>query len=157
MGFWLVDADVLANSRFALSPLLETVAAMGKLADSEVAPWERSWLDAHRARFRARVDGDPFSRALIDEVLGRRWIPDFMARPPGRGTVSFDAELARVRSTPPEAALTDLQVTVGGDALPAAVQVDDPARVVADLLAWVWTHTVRADWPRRRRLPQYSR
>ena len=55
MGFWLVDADVLASSRFALSPVLETVASMGKLISGDVPPWERAWLREHRTAFLARV------------------------------------------------------------------------------------------------------
>ena len=34
MGIWLIDADVLAGSRFRISPLAETVATLGVLAGS---------------------------------------------------------------------------------------------------------------------------
>ena len=33
MGIWLIDADVLAGSRFRTSALVETVAALGVLAE----------------------------------------------------------------------------------------------------------------------------
>ena len=154
MGFWLVDADVLANIRFALSPLLETVGSLIKLAEGTVAPYERDWLHTYRDDFRQRVAADPFSQALLEDVLGPSWIPDFITRPPRRGRTTFDAELARVRATTRQDALDDLAVAAGTPSLPAAIDVDDPAGSVADLLVWVWEETVRPDWPRRRRLLQ---
>ncbi len=47
VGLWLVGADVLASSRFAISPLLETVAAMKAFAGKGTHPALRPWLDAH--------------------------------------------------------------------------------------------------------------
>lgn len=150
MGVWVVDADVLATSRFALSALAETHAALNVLATGAPRPWQRTWHAHHAAPFRARVQGDPFATALVGQVLGRGWVPDFMARPPASGEPAFEGELARVRATPPEVALGDLAVPLGGAPLPAAVQVRDPAAAVADLLHWVWEHAVAGDWQRRR-------
>ncbi|MEU6941862.1 winged helix-turn-helix domain-containing protein, partial [Streptomyces rubiginosohelvolus] len=36
--------------------------------------------------------------------------------------------------------------------LPAALDRDDLAERAADAVAWVWTHTVLPDWPRRQRV-----
>ncbi len=57
-----------------------------------------------------------------------------------------------MRATPPDQARADLAVTLGGGPLPAALDRDDLADRAADAVAWVWTHTVLPDWPRRRRV-----
>jgi len=154
VGVWLLTADVLATSRFALSPLSETVAALGVLATGDAPPWQREWFTRHASSFRARVAADPFATDLIQEVLGHRWLPDFMVGPPAGHDPSIDDELDRVRVTPAAVALADLALPLGGAALPTGVQVADPAGAVADLLGWVWQHTVADDWRRRRRLLQ---
>ena len=150
MGVWVVDSDVLATSRFAVSALAETHAALGVLAAGAPQPWQRTWHARHATAFRTRAAGDPFAAALLDQVLGRGWLPDFMARPPASAEPAIDEQLAEVRGTSRDVALADLAVPMEGEALPAAVQVDDPAAAVADLLQWVWTHTLASDWERRR-------
>jgi DNA-binding transcriptional ArsR family regulator len=153
MGVWLVDADVLASSRFAISPLIETIDVLGVLATAGPQPWERAWLARHHPAFAARVGADPFSTSLVSAVVTQSWMPDFIGRPPRTAEASFETELARLRATPADTARSDLAVAVGGP-LPAALDIPDPAGAVADLLAWVWHHTLRRDWPRRRRLYQ---
>lgn len=45
MGWWQISADTLAASRFALSPLSETLAALRLLHVARAAhPGEREWL-----------------------------------------------------------------------------------------------------------------
>jgi DNA-binding transcriptional ArsR family regulator len=55
-----------------------------------------------------------------------------------------------VRAVPPQVAKYDLAQSAGGR-LPDAFDVSDPAGAFADLIQWTWDHTVRADWPRRKR------
>jgi DNA-binding transcriptional ArsR family regulator len=153
MGVWLVDADVLATSRFAISPLIETIDVLGVLATADPQPWERDWLARHHPAFRARVAADPFSTSLISTALAGSWMPDFIGRPPEAAEVSFDTELARLRATPAGTARADLAVAISGP-LPAELDIPDPAGAVAGLLAWVWDHTLRREWSRRRRLYQ---
>ena len=147
---WLVDADVLASSRFAISPLIETIDVLGVLATADPQPWERAWLARHHPAFRVRFSADPFSTSLISTALAGSWMPDFIGRPPRAADASFDTELSRLRATPADTARADLAVAIGGP-LPAALDIPDPAGAVADLLAWVWHHTLHRDWPRRRR------
>jgi len=151
VGVWRVTADVLATSRFALSPLSETLGALGLLATGDAPPWQRAWYETHRQAYRARVAADPFATDLLERVLGRGWLPDYFARPPVSREARITDELARVRATPREVALADLAVPLAGAPLPSGVQVPDPAGATADLLEWVWAHTVAPDWPRRRR------
>ncbi len=150
MGVWRVTADVLAGSRFAVSPLAETVCALIALRGPGAQPWERAWRAEHAAAFARRVDQDPFAHVLVHQVLGRAWVPDLIAAPPTSPEPGVDDELARVRATPRDVALADLAVPLAGRPLPPALLVPDPAGAVADLLAWVWETTVAPDWRRRR-------
>src|SRR5690348_3463411 len=65
---WVIPADLLANSRFVVSPMHETVAALTMLQ----APW--------RPR-RGRTPG---------------WMPDFVGLPPVGRAPSFEEELAQL-------------------------------------------------------------
>jgi DNA-binding transcriptional ArsR family regulator len=153
MGWWQVNADTLAQSRFVISPLAETTASLITLHRGDAAhPGDRAWLDAHRPGYRDRLARDPVTALLVQAALGRRWIADFVARAPaGEGEPSFGEELARIRQTPAESARADLALSLGGP-LPAALHRSDLPDRAADLLEWVWAHTVRPSWPRRRRI-----
>ncbi|MEQ4305913.1 winged helix-turn-helix domain-containing protein [Plantactinospora sp. B6F1] len=158
MGLWLLDADVLARSRFAVSPLVETVAALKALGGHPTLPGQRAWLDTHSAAYRSRLAGDPFSAAFVRAAFPPRWLPDFLGTPAGfvgapagDAEVTFAGELRRIRETPAGTARADLQA--GLDApLPAELGGADLPERVAELLEWVWTRTLRPDWPRRQRL-----
>ncbi|NUW33062.1 ArsR family transcriptional regulator [Nonomuraea sp. SMC257] len=154
MGWWQIDADTLAGSRFVVSALAETVAGLKTLASGTAAhPGERAWLDAHLLSYRSRLSADPITARLVHAALRRRWTADFLApTPAGEGETPFDAEVGRVRATPAEAVRADLAVALDGP-LPAALEGrDDLAGRAADLLEWVWRETVLPTWPRRRRV-----
>ncbi|GGL07848.1 ArsR/SmtB family transcription factor [Streptomyces flaveus] len=154
MGWWQVNADTLAGSRFVLSPLAETFAGLKVLhAGTAAHPGERSWLDAHLADYRRRLADDPVTAALVRAGLGKEWIADFLTPTPTGEPEDFDTEVARVRDTSPEAARAHLVVALGGGPLPRILQDRDdlPARA-ADLLQYVWAEAVRPYWPRRRRV-----
>jgi DNA-binding transcriptional ArsR family regulator len=149
MGWWQVDADALAGSRFVISPLAEVVAAMIALdTATAIHPAERRWLDTHLPAFHARLADDPITALLLRSVWSRRWIADFIWPVP-HGTPSFSEELARVRRTPPETARADIEVVLKGP-LPPELHRSDLAERAADLQEWVWTETVLPGWPRRR-------
>jgi DNA-binding transcriptional ArsR family regulator len=150
MGVWLVGSDVLAASRFVTSPLIETVNALAVLATRNAQPWDRDWLARHSPAFRDRITADPFSAALARNMQSGSWTPVDLSPPPRPGDVTFEQELARVRTVAPQTARFDLAQSAGGR-LPAVLDVSDPAGAFADLLQWIWDHAVRADWPRRKR------
>ncbi len=150
MGVWVIDADVLARSRFALSPLAETVAALLALFGRSVQPGREAWRAAHAPAFRARLAADPFADLFVRTTLQPGWLPDFMVIPPVRDDEGIEEELRRVRETPADFAAAGLESELNGP-LPPALRVPDLTEKAADLLAWVWTHTVRAEWPRHRR------
>jgi DNA-binding transcriptional ArsR family regulator len=154
MGVWVVNAEVLASSRFSLSPLLETLAVLGQLATGTPHPAHAAQHRTVAAAFQDRVRADPFARALLGQVLGNGWMPDFMGRPPRPSETTFQVEIDRLRATDPDVATADLRLASGAGGLPADAEVSDPAGAVADLLTWVWQHAVQPDWPRHSRLLQ---
>jgi DNA-binding transcriptional ArsR family regulator len=153
MGWWQINADTLAGSRFVISPLAEVTASLMVLEKGTAThPGERPWLDTHQTAYRERLAGDPVTALLVRAALGRRWVADFFGFiPTGSGEPELGEELARVRQTPPEAARADLTQSLGGP-LPASLNRSDLPERAADLLEWVWTHTVLPYWPRRRRI-----
>ncbi|NEB38738.1 winged helix-turn-helix domain-containing protein [Streptomyces sp. SID14515] len=157
MGWWQVGADTLANSRFVVSPLAETVASLMVLERATAAhPGERAWLETHLPAYRRRTAEEPVSALVIRSALAPRWTADFLVpapvpAPPGQAPPSFAEEVARIRATPPDRARAELAEALRGP-LPAALDRNDLAERAADVVEWVWTHTVLPDWPRRRRI-----
>ncbi|MEU9700409.1 transcriptional regulator [Streptomyces sp. NPDC047981] len=155
MGWWRVDADALAGSRFLISPLAEVTAALQVLDLRDTAhPGERAWLETHLPAYRARLAADPLDALLVRAALGTSWNADFVTPTPrGDHEPDFEEELSRVRATAPSAAVADLAVSLGGGPVPEplASAPDLPHRM-AELLSWVWRETVLPTWPRRRRI-----
>ncbi|MFG2307608.1 ArsR family transcriptional regulator [Streptomyces sp. NPDC048566] len=152
MGWWQVNADTLAGSRFVLSPLAETFACL-KLLHAGVAahPGERAWLDVHLPAYRARLARAPVTALLVRSGLGRGWIADFLTPTPYGGE-SFETEVARVREASAADARAHLVRSTGG-ALPAALaDRDDLPERAAALLTALWEESVEPDWERRRRV-----
>ncbi|MFB9838432.1 ArsR/SmtB family transcription factor [Actinoallomurus acaciae] len=153
MGFWQVNADTLAGSRFVISALDETIASLVALQRATAAhPGERAWLDAHLPAYRERLRGDRITALLVRAGLMGGWNADFLTpAPPGEGSPSFADAVIRIRETPPDTARAHLMVSLNGS-LPSVLDRSDLPTRAADLLEWVWTEAVRPYWPRRRRL-----
>ena len=87
MGTWLVPADLLARSRFVVSPLNETVAALTLLSGSnELAmPWQRAFRASHREAFAELLADDPVLGAVAASLWRPRrgtvpgWMADFLS------------------------------------------------------------------------------
>jgi DNA-binding transcriptional ArsR family regulator len=154
VGWWQVNADTLARGRFVVSPLAETTASLLTLELVTAAhPGERTWLEAHQAAYQARRAQDPVPAQLIRAAMARHWIPEFAtAAPTGDAEPDFADEVAGIRGMSDEAATAGLAALMAGS--PYARHLDTPAlpQRAADLLEWVWTHTVAPYWPRRRRI-----
>jgi DNA-binding transcriptional ArsR family regulator len=152
VGTWQLGADELATSRFAVSPVLETVAALIALARSRPPTELREWHQTHRPTFERYLADEPSRRPLLRALLRPTWVADFLAPPPGEADRSFADGLRRIRDTPRSAARAELATMAGDTPLPAELRrIDVPART-ADLVQWVWNNAVRSDWPRRRHL-----
>jgi DNA-binding transcriptional ArsR family regulator len=151
MGEWNIASDVLARSRFAVSPLEETVAAIVSLHSGGVVPGLRTWAAAHRPVFREHLARNAFARQFIEAAFRPTAIADFIVTPPARSDRTFHDEVRRVRDTSAAVAVADLAKQLGGQ-VPDILSVPELPERAADLMEWVWTHTVRPDWPRRQRL-----
>ncbi len=152
MGWWQVNADTLAESRFVISPLAEATASLIVLERGTAAhQGERTWLDAHQPAYRERLAADPVTALLVRAALGPHWIADFFTIAPGEGEPTPAEDLARMRERLPEIARADLTMSLGGP-LPASLNRSDLPERAADLLEWVWAQTVLPYWPRRRQI-----
>ncbi|MEV6115135.1 winged helix-turn-helix domain-containing protein [Streptomyces sp. NPDC052109] len=151
MGWWQLNADTLARSRFVVSPFAETFACLKLLHAGDAAhPGEQEWLRTHLPSHRARLAAEPVTARLVGAGLGREWIADFLTPTPRDGERFADA-VARVRTTPPDTARAHLRTSLAGP-LPAELDRDDLPERAAALLEWVWEATVRPSWERRRRV-----
>ncbi|MEV7319405.1 winged helix-turn-helix domain-containing protein [Streptomyces sp. NPDC093970] len=151
MGWWQLNADTLARSRFLLSPFAETFASLRLLHGGTAAhPGERRWLDAHLPAYRARLAADPVTALLVRAGIGRVWTADFLTPTPRDGE-SAEAGVARVGAARPDEARAHLRTALAGP-LPAALDRDDLPGRAAELLAFVWETAVRPYWERRRRI-----
>src|SRR5581483_3553717 len=96
---WVLSADLLAHSRFVVSPFTETVAAAMILSrpNPPGTPWIRSFRALHREAYLAMLAEDEL-RAVVAEHMWRPrrgqvpgWIADFLALPPlGNGATFAD-------------------------------------------------------------------
>jgi DNA-binding transcriptional ArsR family regulator len=158
MGVWVVGADVLARSRFTISPLAETVATFFVLRGAPNRPGQLANPAELRAAFRRRLAGDPVGAAFVRAATAPRWVADFLCTPPSDDDATFAGELHRIRSAPAAELRTDLidhehteRRTAGPVRYDPALDAGDLPDRVADVLAWVWAEAVEPDWPRRSR------
>ncbi|MBF8187979.1 ArsR family transcriptional regulator [Nonomuraea sp. K274] len=150
MGWWQLNADTLAGSRFVVSPLAEATASLCTLAAGTAThPAGKVWLAAHLPAYRERLDA--VTALLVQAALGQEWIADFCVPPPTEERRTFAEELEIIRRTPSDVARADVAVSMRGS-LPTELDRPDLPERIADLLEWVWTQAVLPDWPRRRRI-----
>ena len=147
--------DDPARTRFAVSPLLETMSAVRVLFEPERHSYHLPWLDAVRPDL-DRVD----LRPLLVLSPRRGWTPDFLNPiPAGPGTDVAD-QLALVRATPLAQVSREVQRSLtdrGGEPVLSAAWhlLDDPAAtldLLAGLLEECWQRLVAPHWPRLRDL-----
>jgi DNA-binding transcriptional ArsR family regulator len=145
-------ADDLARTRFACSPLWEAVESLRMRQDRGSAVVHSPFIQASARR----LDGFDMSELLL-LVPPQGYIPDFLTPPPEEALPSMDAELARLRMTPPDRVRADVARRFAGAPLPdfAQVYLERPARAVdrlAGLLDEYWQRALEPEWPRVRAL-----
>ncbi|NEA64579.1 helix-turn-helix domain-containing protein [Streptomyces sp. SID12488] len=152
MGWWQVNADTLARSRFVISPLAETFASLRLLHTGAAShPGERAWLTAHLPAYRRRLAHDPTTALLLRVGLGRAWIADFLAPTPRYGE-TFEEGVSRVRTVAPDLARSHLVRSRPGPLPAALADRDDLPDLAAGLLTHVWEEAVLPYWDGRRRV-----
>ncbi|MYS86161.1 ArsR/SmtB family transcription factor [Embleya scabrispora] len=151
-----LGVEDLADTRFALSPLHETVVSLRVLREPGLCalhlPWRRSILEGIEA-----LD----TELLMSLVAARRTLPDFLTPRPASFAPSFEEELAAVGRTSPDLVRRDLAAAHAPNPLPAALlhaADGDDARVLAlrdaicALLLRYWEVAIKPAWPRMRLL-----
>ncbi|MFE5164221.1 ArsR/SmtB family transcription factor [Streptomyces sp. NPDC056697] len=151
---FVLDVEDLADTRFAVSPLNETVFSLRVLHDPGLSavhlPWRRSVLGGL---------GGLDTELLMSLVARRRTLPDFLTPRPASFAAAFEDELAVVRRTPPGLVRRDLPATHAPDPLPPALRdataADDaPVAALRDticaLLRQYWEIAIKPRWPQMR-------
>ncbi len=160
-----LGVEDLANTRFGISPLAETVHSLRALSDPSEHTLHLPWLREIRGRLDA---GDS---KLLQSLVGpsrippdfrgspSRALPDFLTPRPRRFIVSFEDELASVRATPPRIVARDLLATHAPDPVPEALEPAkrSDARVrrsllnaICDALGRYWQTAVAPIWSQLR-------
>jgi DNA-binding transcriptional ArsR family regulator len=119
----LVD---LAGTRFAVSPLSETIKAALLLGNPDRAPVNRPWLDWARAQLAETSLQMPRLWPLLSNGLDV--YPEFLAPAPARQRPPIAYELARLQATPVDAVRASLRRVFADGAWPqsAAALDEDP-------------------------------
>lgn len=120
-----LGVEDLAWTRFAISPLAETVHSLLAVSDPSYHALHLPWLRS------IRVDAVDVALllALVGPTRGRerflsgpsRALPDFLTPPPARFAPRFEDELAIVRASAPAIVRRDLIATHAPDPVPAAL------------------------------------
>jgi DNA-binding transcriptional ArsR family regulator len=139
----------LANTRFAISPLWEVIAAVRVLKMTAEHPIHQPWVTQVRPRLAAsNVDW-----RLLYDLVPAHHIPAFVAPPPSITVPDLSLELANLRTLPAErvrASLDDLDQSLSPivDELYA-----DPVTglvTLAELIEAFWELALAPYWPRIR-------
>ncbi|GAA3228479.1 metalloregulator ArsR/SmtB family transcription factor [Dactylosporangium siamense] len=147
-----LDVTDLAATRFATSPLSETVACLQQLGGHERRVSTRPWLRWAREQL-AR---DPVNLAWTWPLLvnGRPTWPEFLVPAPTGPHPTVEAELAALRQTPARQVRASLTRVFGADLPPAAAALAaDPAeglRGIAGELRTAHRRLIAPHWPRLR-------
>jgi DNA-binding transcriptional ArsR family regulator len=141
----------LAGTRFATSPLGETVRAVLLLGDPGRSAVNRPWLDWTRRK----LDEAPLhlARTWPLVVNGLDVFPEFMVPAPAGQRAAITEELARLRATPDEAVRASLHRVFGNGPWPdsATELLADPAgslREISGELARCYERLIAPHWER---------
>jgi DNA-binding transcriptional ArsR family regulator len=160
MGTWVVSADLLARSRFVISPFCETVAAVTILSrpDTPGIPWQRAFRERHREAYLALLARDEVRGAIVDHAWrprrGQRagWMADFLGLPPLGHDASFEDEAAQLATWDDDRIRDEIRQLTGAPPPAPLLKRTALNDTVTEILRWVWTTTLLPDWPRRRRV-----
>lgn len=119
-----LDVAELAATRFATSPLGETIRALQLLAKPDPAAVNLPWLRWARARLDRRPLRVPRLWPLV--VTGLPYYPEFLIPAPAGQRPAFADELARLAATPAPAVRASLRrVFADGPWPPSAVELSE--------------------------------
>ncbi|MFD1932443.1 MULTISPECIES: ArsR/SmtB family transcription factor [Nonomuraea] len=141
-----LGVEDLADTRFAVSPLHETVRSLRVLRDPGLyalhLPWRRSVLGSL----------DPPDAELLMSLVGRKLaLPDFLTPRPATFAPTIEEGLSVVRQAPPQLVRRDLLAALVAGPVPeddaSAARFRD---TVCDLLQRFWELAIEPAWPQMR-------
>ena len=80
-----LSPTALSRSRFAISPLAETLGCLIALHRPYADPWLARWHAANRPAYRAWLATDEIATGLMSVVAATKWLPDSVTPPPQGG------------------------------------------------------------------------
>jgi DNA-binding transcriptional ArsR family regulator len=151
---FVLGVEDLADTRFAVSPLQETVLSLRVLRDPGLSvlhlPWRRSVLPRLGA----------LDAGLLMALAGPlHTFPDFLTPRPPRFDPTFDEELAIARQTAPDVVRRHLLSAHAPDPLPEVLHAtaaagDGPVLrlrdAICDVLRQYWELAIKPAWPQMR-------
>lgn len=151
---FVLGVEDLADTRFAISPIHETVLSLRVLREPGLyalhLPWRRSILPTL----------EPPVASLLTSLVGPdRAVPDFLTPRPAEFAATFEKELAAVRRTPSEVVRRDVRAVYPPGRLPevlATLSGDDDEQalalldVICDHLQSYWDVAIKPTWPQIR-------
>jgi len=149
-----LGVEDLADTRFAISPLAETVFSLWTLVDPRRTTPHPPWRNTALSQL-DRLD----ARLLLSLVGPTLAVPDFLTPRPSRYLPTLEDELAVVRTTPLHIVRRDVLAAYAPapppDALGRATASDDqPAlallKTLCDLLHRYWDLAIAPVWPQMR-------
>ncbi|RFU38391.1 ArsR family transcriptional regulator [Actinomadura logoneensis] len=138
------SADDLAGTRFAISPLWETVAAVRVLKYPDEHALHRRWAEAVRPRLAA----SGIRLRPLSELVGPRLIAAFACPPPTSPAPDLDLELAALRRQPHDRVAAD-RAALG---LPPEPDPQAGLDRLAETVTRFWDVALAPYWPRVRAL-----
>ncbi len=130
-----LDVADLAATRFATSPLGETLRAVALLGNPDPPAVNRPWVGWARGELERRPLRLPRLWPLV--VTGTPYWPEFLVPAPTGKSPGFDEELARMRATPDEPVRASLRRVFGAGRWPDTAKdlFDRPREPLAEIAA----------------------
>ncbi|MGV0810190.1 ArsR/SmtB family transcription factor [Mycolicibacterium setense] len=154
MTYLKLSPNALANCRFAISPLAETVGVLITLQRRCTDPALARWHAEHQEAYHRWLGTEPVAAAVLPLIASTKRFPDLIALPPEHGMhTSLSEELAEM------AAHTDEEVRAGVHAAASAswkshdlewLSRHNLAEQIAEVFDQGWQRFVALDWSRRR-------
>ncbi|WP_201261051.1 ArsR/SmtB family transcription factor [Embleya scabrispora] len=144
-------ADV-ARSRFAISPLGETVLVLRTLAGSHRAGPLRPWIERLRPAYERLRREMPAVAAMTSLYRRGGYNADFLHPPPAGIPTGIGDELTAVRATPLDRARGELARNLAGLRPPSAAaralfEAPDVVARLADAIEAAWATLLEPEWP----------
>lgn len=144
----------LSSSRFALSPLTETLGSLMALARDSPGSRPARWHDRDEAGFRDWLRRNEVAAGLVPLVASTKWLPDPVVVPPRGGLrTTVDDEVREVRKFTDDEVRESVAQSVAASWKPhdtGWLAATGLAARIADVLEEGWELFVAPDWPRRR-------